>query len=201
MPLRTPRDAFGELTPRSTVQHHSLSCALASYTSCSRSFTSGDEEDNSASISEESFERELSLRERKIHQAAIGSSESCSDEEISGSEAEHQHAMSHQNDSDSLSFLHSDYEKESEKPSPDIGKSSTSAKDSSERKEFKGCRRNSSFNHMHGVSKAFLPYWVYSMYDSYCLAQKAAGDFSCFLSPSAFLFFPFIYFIWFLFSI
>lgn len=175
LPLRTPRDAFGDLAPRNTIQRHSLSCALASYTSCSRPFTSRDEEDDSASNSEESFERELSLRERKIHQAAIGSSESCSDEEISGSEAEHQHAMSHQNDSDSLGFLHSDYEKESEKPSPDIGKSSTSAKDSSERKEFKGCRRNSSFNHMHGVSKAFLPYWVYSMYDSYCLAQKAAA--------------------------
>ncbi|XP_023538065.1 uncharacterized protein LOC111798942 [Cucurbita pepo subsp. pepo] len=175
LPLRTPRDAFGDLAPRNTIQRHSLSCALASYTTCSRPFTSRDEEDDSASNSEESFERELSLRERKVHQAAIGSSESCSDEEISGSEAEHQHAMSHQNDSDSLSFLHSDYEKESEKPSPDIGKSSTSAKDSSERKEFKGCRRNSSFNHMHGVSKAFLPYWVYSMYDSYCLAQKAAA--------------------------
>lgn len=175
LPLRTPRDAFGDLAPRNTIQRHSLSCALASYTSCSRPFTSRDEEDDSASNSEESFERELSLRERKIHQAAIGSSESCSDEEISGSEADHQPAMSHQNDSDSLGFLHSDYEKESEKPSPDIGKSSTSAKDSSERKEFKGCRRNSSFNHMHGVSKAFLPYWVYSMYDSYCLAQKAAA--------------------------
>ncbi|XP_023002303.1 uncharacterized protein LOC111496179 [Cucurbita maxima] len=175
LPLRTPRDAFGDLAPRNTIQRHSLSCALASYTSCSRPFTSRDEEDDSASNSEESFERELSLRERKIHQAAIGSSESCSDEEISGSEADHQPAMSHQNDSDSLGFLHSDYEKESEKPSPDVGKSSTSAKESSERKEFKGCRRNSSFNHMHGVSKAFLPYWVYSMYDSYCLAQKAAA--------------------------
>ncbi|XP_038885491.1 protein cereblon isoform X1 [Benincasa hispida] len=174
LPLRTPRDAFGDLAPRSTVQRHSLSCALASYTSCSRSFTSRDEDD-SASNSEESFERELSLRERKIHQAAIDSSESCSDEEISGSEAEHQHAMSHLNDSDSVGSMHSDCEKENEKPASDIGKSSTSARESSERKELKRCQRNSSFNLMHRASKAFWPYWVYSMYDSYCLAQKAAA--------------------------
>ncbi|KAG6598767.1 Protein cereblon, partial [Cucurbita argyrosperma subsp. sororia] len=175
LPLRTPRDAFGELTPRSTVQHHSLSCALASYTSCSRSFTSGDEEDNSASISEESFARELSLRERKIHQAAIDSRESCSDEVITGAEAKHQRAMSHLNDSDSVGSVHSVHEKENGKSVPDIGKSSTSAWESSERKELKRCRRNSSFTLMHGVSKAFWPYWVYSMYDSYCLAEKAAA--------------------------
>lgn len=175
LPLRTPRDAVGELAPRSTVQRHSLSCALASYSTCSRPFTSRDEEDDSASNSEESFERELSWRERKIHQAAINSSESCSDEEISGSEAEHQHAMSHLNDSDSVGSMHSDYEKENEKPALDIGKSSTSARESSESKELKRCRRTSNFNMMHGVSKAFWPYWVYSMYDSYCLAQKAAA--------------------------
>ncbi|XP_022131733.1 protein cereblon isoform X4 [Momordica charantia] len=175
LPLRTPRDAFGELAPRSSVQRHSLSCALASYTSCSRQFTSRDEEVDSASNSEESFERELSLRERKIHQAAIDSNESSSDEEISGSESEHQHAMSHLNDSDSLGSMQSDYEKENEKPAPDTGKSSTSARESSKRKELERCRRNSSFNPMHGVSKAFWPYWVYSMYDSYCLAQKAAA--------------------------
>lgn len=186
MPLRTPRDAFGELAPRSTVQRHSLSCALASYTSCSRSLTSRDGENDSASNSEESFERELSLRERKIHQAAIDSSESCSDEEISGSEAEHQHAMSHLNDSDSLGSMQSDCEKENEKPASDIGKSSTSAGESSGRKEFKRCRRNSSFNLMHRDSRAFWPYWVYSMYDSYCLAQKAAGDLSYSPSLSAF---------------
>lgn len=29
----------------------------------------------------------------------------------------------------------------------------------------------------HIVSKAFLPHWVYRMYDSYWLAQKAAGSF------------------------
>ncbi|KGN62799.1 protein cereblon isoform X2 [Cucumis sativus] len=175
LPLRAPRDAFGELAPRSTVQRHGLSCALASYTPCSRSFTSRDEEDDSASNSEESFERELSLREKKIHNAAIDSSESCSDEEMSGSEAEHQHSMSHLNDSDSLGSMHSDCEKENEKPASDIGKSSTSARESSESKELKRCRRNSSFNPMHRVSKAFWPYWVYSMYDSYCLAQKAAA--------------------------
>lgn len=205
MPLRTPRDAVGELAPRSTVQRHSLSCALASYSTCSRPFTSRDEEDDSASNSEESFERELSWRERKIHQAAINSSESCSDEEISGSEAEHQHAMSHLNDSDSVGSMHSDYEKENEKPALDIGKSSTSARESSESKELKRCRRTSNFNMMHGVSKAFWPYWVYSMYDSYCLAQKAAGNLSCssrLSGVSAFIFFPPFFFFWggFLFS-
>ncbi|KAL5074081.1 hypothetical protein RYX36_013065 [Vicia faba] len=54
-----------------------------------------------------------------------------------------------------------------------IGICSTSGKLSS-KEELNRCYKNKP---SHIISKVFLPHWVYRMYDSYLLAQKAAGSF------------------------
>ncbi|KAJ0031420.1 hypothetical protein Pint_12870 [Pistacia integerrima] len=174
LPLRTPRDAFRKLGPVSNLRSHGLSRTLASNTS-SRGYGNGD--NDSEASSEESFRSELSPTERRIHESAIDSGDrydvmdesTSSDDDNSGFKSDILSGRSHLNDSDSIGSW-----KQSENVDFRIGKSSVLGRQSHRGEGSKMLCRRIELGQFRRTSRAFWPYWVYSMYDSYCLARRAA---------------------------
>ncbi|KAL3023754.1 hypothetical protein AAZX31_04G083500 [Glycine max] len=160
LPLRIPRDAFGKSAPLSNMPcsqgvSHNLSPKY-SHVNMQRS---KNEENDSEPNSEESFESELSLMERKIHLSVVGSS------------YVHDTMDESANDND-VKFMHnSDQEIRSNLDSR-TGKCSTSGKQSS-KEELSRCKNICAYP-SYKISKAFWPHWAYQMFDSYSLAQRAA---------------------------
>lgn len=132
----------------------------------------GNEGNDSDADSEESFESELSQTERRIHQSAIGAcyefdrvNESKSnDNENKLSESDNQSGSPCLNDSSFIGSSPSNQDKQNKNADLGIGTKSMVRKVAGPRSHL-SC----------AVSRAFWPNWVYRMYDSYCLAQKAAG--------------------------
>ncbi|XP_031277762.1 uncharacterized protein LOC116136196 [Pistacia vera] len=174
LPLRTPRDAFRKLGPVSNLRSHGLSQTLASNTS-SRGYGNGD--NDSEASSEESFQSELSPTERRIHESAIDSGDrydvmdesTSSDDDNSGFKSDILSGRSHLNDSDSIGSW-----KKSENVDFRIGKSSVLGRQSHRGEGSKMLCRRIELGQFRRTSRAFWPYWVYNMYDSYCLARRAA---------------------------
>ncbi|KAF2304434.1 hypothetical protein GH714_031348 [Hevea brasiliensis] len=119
----------------------------------------GDGDNDSEANSEESFETELSSAEKRIHQSAVSSccgydkmdeSTSSSDDKI---DSEIKYSRSHIIDS---------------------GCSSTPGEKSHKGEGSRRRSKNAGLNKFRRVPRAFWPYWVYRMYDSYCLAGRAA---------------------------
>lgn len=154
-------------------------------------------------MSEESFESELSLGEKRLHQSAIVSiigenmiheSTSSDDEKLDqGLEVQSGRYRLH----DFVGSLQTERNKKSIDSSQGIGEGSVS--------DMPSCKGNGSrkpvISQMREIPRAFWPNWVYRMYDSYALAQRAAGCevfFSLlkqiFTRSSAFYFFIFIFF-------
>ncbi|KAJ0872950.1 putative Lon, substrate-binding domain, PUA-like superfamily, CULT domain-containing protein [Helianthus annuus] len=141
LPLRTPRDAFGKLTPL-----RNLSTANVSHSK----LLDHDSDD--------SFESELSLTERRLHASAIKSSS-------------HRNFFSESTSSDDESpvcepqpLLHSRNNESIEDMS--------AKKYVSERPRRRAQREFRSVPGPRECPRAFWPYWVYRMHDSYCLAQR-----------------------------
>ncbi|KAL2340093.1 hypothetical protein Fmac_008033 [Flemingia macrophylla] len=153
LPLRTPRDAFGKLAPLSNSHavSHKLSpkyCQIKMQRS-----------KNEKSDSEESFESELSLTERKVHLSVVGSSivHDSMDESANSSDIK----FMHEPDQEIISNLDSR-----------TGNCSTSGKQSP-KEELNRLKNVCAYPSLI-ISKAFLPHWAYRMFDSYWLAQRAA---------------------------
>ena len=83
---------------------------------------------------------------------------------------------SHMNVSDSNKSLHLDHEKKMEKTILGTGCGSTPGKQYHKGEGSKSCWKNTDLSQFRRVPSAFWPHWVYRMYDSYCLAQRAAGN-------------------------
>ncbi|KAL5558637.1 hypothetical protein UlMin_034848 [Ulmus minor] len=157
LPLRAPRDALGDLAPYCSPQ-----AFIPQYVSPSDTphvKLDGDVGNESEANSDESFENGLSSTERRIHRSAI---ESCSGHEMTDESAS--------SDDDKSDQFHSDPEDGDAglTGSPLLGKQSWKGK------RHINCWRNSNMNQLRRVSRTFWPFWVYRMYDSYCLAQRAA---------------------------
>lgn len=173
LPLRTPRDACGNLAPYGSLHDRSLPYMPPSNDCNAKSGGSRDVDNDSEATSEESFEGSLSLTERRVHQFAISSTPGYNaiDESTSSDDekSEVQFKRSHQ-DTDSIGSLHSEPENE------DVGleNSPKSRMQSCKGKQSINYWANNNINHLRKVPKAFWPFWVYRMYDSYCLAQRAA---------------------------
>ncbi|XP_062025204.1 uncharacterized protein LOC133741284 [Rosa rugosa] len=169
VPLRAPRAAFGDLAPFSNRKGHSFPRAMPSHASRGNSNGSMDVDNDSEANSDESFESALSLTEKGIHQSAIesyyGSDVSTSSD---GEKSEFLSQGSQSKDSDSTDSLHSCPES-----LVDLGSSSISEMQSSKQKDPSSWR-NTDSKQIRRVPRAFWPYWVYRMYDSYCLAQGVA---------------------------
>lgn len=166
--MRTPRDAFDQVPSSSNM---SCSHAVLHTPSSKHSHVKMEElkngESDSEANSDGSFERELSQMERKIHLSVIGSSHvrDMMDESASSSD------VKLMNKSDQEIRSNQDLS---------IGNCSTSGKQSS-KEELNRCYKNVYNRPSHKISKTFLPHWVYRMYDSYWLAQRAAGSFALLL--------------------
>ena len=139
---------------------------------------------NEESDTEESFENELSSTERRIHQSLIRSSFEYDESASSGDDKftyeSDQEIRSNLNTPDTLTPLLPDHEKDAENLDSRIGSCSSSGKQSSIREGLNWCSKNKD-PYSRRTSRAFLPGWVYRMFDSYLLAQRAAGTFSLLL--------------------
>ncbi|GAB2275808.1 hypothetical protein Dimus_010557, partial [Dionaea muscipula] len=181
-PLRTPREAFGTLPLSSTSgcldsSHPKVSIISPAETT----HRIKDKYYESDGDSEESFEIDLSLAEKRLHQSAVASHSShrhidestSSDDEKDEFEPECLSARSRLSDSIGGSSQ-SDCEK-STSEGLGVGRRSMIRSSSPNQEKVGKDRMVSLLNRSHGVSRAFWPYWVYRMYDSYYLARKAAG--------------------------
>ncbi|XVE70997.1 hypothetical protein DITRI_Ditri10aG0114300 [Diplodiscus trichospermus] len=163
--FRTPRDAYAKLLPLSNMRRERmLSNNISSH-------GGGNEEYDSEANSEESFESELSQTERRIHQSAIAAcyeadrmdGSTSSDDENKLSESDNQAGSPCLNDSSFIGSSPSNREKRVRNAGLRFGTRFVASKVAGPRSHL-SC----------AVSRAFWPIWVYRMYDSYCLAQKAA---------------------------
>ncbi|KAM7275754.1 hypothetical protein ACFE04_017620 [Oxalis oulophora] len=152
-PLRTPRDAFGKLGPVSNMPTRRLSMPSESASSCGY-------DDDSEVSSDDSFESELSPSERRLHRSLIQSRYQCD-------------AMDESTSSDDDD---DDHKKQIENSGLLVGKGVLPGGPSHKRQEQNRYKRKTDFDlsQLRKVPRAFLPYWVYRMYDSYSLAQRAA---------------------------
>lgn len=170
LPARTPRDAFGNLPPLTNLSSRSFSDATKPHHQAKRHSGAVENNDSDAE-SEESFLTELSLSEIRLHQSAI---ESCAaydmiDESTSSDDEKYV----------CESELHSGKSLSSDGSSQSKYRSRIGAATGVERKARirqlpqKG-GMPAGLTKFRSVSRAFWPYWVYQMYDSFALAQKAA---------------------------
>ncbi|KAJ4822785.1 hypothetical protein Tsubulata_020512 [Turnera subulata] len=175
LPLRTPKDAAGKLAPLSNIRSHSYSSEQRLNSLLNRQ---GNDGSDSESNSEESFEHELSLAEKKIHEYALNSSygydsmdESTSSEDDKfANQSKMKQKRSRLSDCDSMESLLLDNERNVEHATFGVGSSSASRKKSCKRGK---CQKATGLNQFRRVPRAFWPCWVYRMYDSYCLAERA----------------------------
>lgn len=152
LPLRTPRDAVGQLTPLRNLS--------ASSTSHSKLL-----DHDSDALSDDSFESELSLTERRLHTSALvssyrsdlfGESTSSDDEKFV---CEPEHTLGNP-----LLSLHSTNNKSNEV---------LPMKKVMSHGHCRGAKRvNYSLGSLRACPRAYWPNWVYQMYDSYTLAQR-----------------------------
>ncbi|XP_038699234.1 uncharacterized protein LOC119996613 isoform X2 [Tripterygium wilfordii] len=179
LPLRIPRDACGKVPPSSKLHGRGPLCRLPLNAT---SHSHGDGDNDSEANSEESFENELSLAERRIHKSAFDpcygydpmDESTSSDDDKSACQSEIRSRCSPQSDSNSVESLHLYDNKEIKHAAVEIGNSSGSARPSWRGDGLRRSWRKTDLTQFHSVTRAFWPYWVYRMYDSYCLAQKTA---------------------------
>ncbi|GLT73394.1 hypothetical protein SLA2020_452560 [Shorea laevis] len=157
-PLRTPRDAFGTLTPFSNLRSQILSHSRPLNASHAKLHRFRDEDNVSESNSEESFESALSLAERRIHHSAV---DSCyGGDTMDESTSSDDDMLYHEKQIKMLNWLQGTV----------LHQEGNLAKENS----WIGVGKKTNFNQFRRVPRAFWPFWVYRMYDSYCLAERAA---------------------------
>lgn len=178
VPLRTPQDAFGFLPPlRSRGCRHL--CRSKPSITCAKGEGDSAEINDSEEDSEESFESELSLTEMKLHQSAVNSctgydivdeSTSSDDEKnVFASDLPSRKLLATSSNGSSL-LAHERTASDGSR----AGRKETEKESSYLDKGWRKGRLISKVQRSRGVPRAFWPYWVYQMYDSFCLAQKAA---------------------------
>ncbi|KAH7840900.1 hypothetical protein Vadar_023083 [Vaccinium darrowii] len=178
LPLRTPRDAVGRLAPLRNL------CAPPPHASQAKHVAHRYEDDDSDAISEESFERELSLTERRLHQSAVLPHYGCDMIDMSNTSDDEKlvcESVEKSNLSDSISSFYPEGDRRSEKDCLDRGEKLISGRQS---RKWVGWKK-ASVNRLREVPRAFWPYWVYRMQDSYCLAQKAADKWKQIMGSSS----------------
>ncbi|XP_022853401.1 uncharacterized protein LOC111374874 [Olea europaea var. sylvestris] len=174
LPLRTPQEAVGKLAPLKNLRIGGT-FKVPPLTGSQTNPNNYEDGNDSDAMSEANFERLLTETERRLHQSALCScygsdaiDETSSDEEKFGQDLECQPGRS-QLDND-MKLMHTERSKRNEDASPGVGKTAFL--------EVQPCNRveqeNYPINHFRDVPRAFWPGWVYRMYDSYSLAQKAA---------------------------
>ncbi|KAF6141742.1 hypothetical protein GIB67_027920 [Kingdonia uniflora] len=165
LPLRTPRDAFGQKSSITNMWNRNNSRRAISVNT---SHVSSDEECDSDSISQTSFENDLSPETMRIHQSAISSAirHDRIDEMTSSDDDQHMTNSSC-----------------SEKSLPNISGGSSRlnkrTRSSIIGNQSSNCPKPKAWvatdsKWLGSPARSYWPYWVYRMFDSYCLAQRVA---------------------------
>ncbi|KAK4786926.1 hypothetical protein SAY86_010759 [Trapa natans] len=176
LPLQTPRDVFDELAPLSGLTNCGVSGSLASGPCHVKWNKYNYEYNDSDTHSEDSFENTLSPQERRLHQSAVASlygyevmdESTSSDEDMVANELENQFGRSYSSTFGSKKFQKSDETRTSNAECACLTPEEASHQGTKTRPIQK-----TSGSHL-SISRAFWPHWVYRMYDSYSLAQRAA---------------------------
>ncbi|XP_006293919.2 uncharacterized protein LOC17889038 [Capsella rubella] len=172
VPLRTPRDAFGKLVPLSKLQGRSPLSAM------SLSTPLRDLDTQSVANSEESFECALSPSERRLHYSSVVDSiyynSASSDDDLVVSTSDIQSSGSNPYYSRSVGCLASDHDDEKEDGQSSISKTPVSQRKCEKQNRLANFRENTDLSRFRMAPRAFWPFWLYKMYDSYYLAQRAA---------------------------
>ncbi|KAJ0248210.1 Protein cereblon [Hirschfeldia incana] len=166
VPLRTPRDAFGKLVPISNLRAPSHSSTMP----LSASFRDTDE--LSVANSEESFESALSPSEKRLHYSAVDSimdDWTSSDDDQVASTSNIQSSGPNPFSSSSVGSLASRLDEQSADAKTPVSKGICQKQNL-----LTSFRKNTDLNRFRMAPRAFWPFWVYRMYDSYHLAQRAA---------------------------
>ncbi|XP_027079727.1 uncharacterized protein [Coffea arabica] len=168
-PLRTPREAVGRLAPLMNLRSNIFQKQpLYSPRACRLGDWDGNDSD---AMSEESFESELSLLERGLHQSALFSSYHTIHEPTSSEDEKlDPDGEVHQGSSRLDNLLGPLREYNSGRDSAKSAISGNSGNLSFKRMKADKC----ALDRLREVPRAFWPNWVYHMHDSYTLAQKAA---------------------------
>ncbi|KAK9742083.1 hypothetical protein RND81_03G147300 [Saponaria officinalis] len=173
VPLRTPRDAFGSLPPLSSLYSRSFSPSPKPCPQAKRHRDAGEINDSDTE-SEKSFVSELSLSEMRLHQSAL---ESCCRSDMNDASTSSDEDM-YVCESEILSgkSQSSDGSSNPKYPRRLFSDSKGSRKAKGRHLFEKGGASNMRprLNQFRTVPRAFWPYWVYQMYDSFSLAKKAA---------------------------
>ncbi|PKI48135.1 hypothetical protein CRG98_031497 [Punica granatum] len=180
LPLRTPKDVFDRLAPLNGLANIGISGSLPSGASHVRRHGYQDEDDDSEAHSEDSFQSALSPSEHRLHRSAVDSlsgyefmdESTSSDEDKFACESEFQSGRSLPSTFGSSHIPNLDDDRMEDAEFVDR------SNNPSERRSHKVAKIQPSWkpSGLHrGLSKAFWPHWVYRMYDSYSLAQRAAG--------------------------
>lgn len=168
LPLRTPKEAVGRLTPLNIFRSGVHIQIPPINRSQADQYGFGNENDSDA-MSEESFESELSPSERRLHQSALVSCDMLDDSTSSDDENIEQQFRVQPGRSALDRFRRSfGTEKNQEADGARLAVAKRSMPTHNTWKKH-------SLNQFREVPRAFWPSWVYQMYDSYSLAQKAAG--------------------------
>ena len=169
VPLRTPRDAFGKLVPVSNLRGRCDSSKMSTFT------PHRDTDEQSVANSEESFEGSLTLSEKRLHYSAVDSlmdGWTSSDDDQVVRTSNIQSSAAHSYSSRSIGCSGQDDKNESGN-----GKSPVSQGKGQKHYRLTSFREKTDLNRFRMAPRAFWPHWVYRMYDSYHLAQRAAGKF------------------------
>ncbi|KFK32551.1 hypothetical protein AALP_AA6G257500 [Arabis alpina] len=172
VPLRTPRDAFGKLVPLSNLRGHSHLSEM------SLSTPRRDTDALSVANSEESFESALSASEKRLHYSAIDTImddwTSSDDDDQVVSTSDIQASGSNPCSFRSIGCSTSGQDGEKGDGQSAIGMSPVSKGKCQKQNRLGSFRTNTDLSRFRMAPRAFWPFWVYRMYDSYYLAQRAA---------------------------
>ncbi|KAF8407095.1 hypothetical protein HHK36_006220 [Tetracentron sinense] len=174
-PLRTPRDAFGQLASVSNLWSRGISRPLFPDASHVKQRGNSNENNDSESMSDTSSESSISLTEMRMHRSTVDSCNAydrideltSSDDDEFVCESEPQFGRSNLADSGGSSQRHH----EERSKSDGVGQGT---RNQSVLKEWrKDCAAGQS-NWLHRAPRSYWPHWVYQMYDSYSLARRVA---------------------------
>ncbi|KAL0711730.1 hypothetical protein Bca4012_018708 [Brassica carinata] len=165
VPLRTPRDAFGKLVPVSNLRSRYISSKMSTAT------PHRDTEEKSVANSEESFESGLTLSEKRLHYSAV---DSIMDDWTSSDDDQVASTSNIQSSGCSMSSGCSGQDDRNKEGKYANGNTPVSQGKDQKQNRLTSFRERSDLNRFRMAPRAFWPFWVHRMYDSYHLAQRAA---------------------------
>ncbi|XP_058074180.1 uncharacterized protein LOC131222940 [Magnolia sinica] len=179
VPLRTPKDAFGQLASVSNFQTRSYSRSMPSNSSCAKNHKYEEEENDWECMSDASIESDHSRMDKRVRHSVTDSyngygsvDESTSSDDEFVSELGHRLGGSRPDNSGS-SRKSRMLDESNESNSIGLGtEESTRRRQSLKGDGWKKVWAADESKWLLRAPRSFWPHWVYRMYDPYCLARR-----------------------------